>query len=82
MKALVSGMIVGVGSYQSKNSGKTVHTADLYDGKSIVRISNVPECVGDLPDGEIMNVTNVPVNVGANDNGMYAIYAGNEQFAY
>ena len=42
MLAMVTGRVLGGNSYQRKSNKQTVLTVDLYDGRDVIRINDVP----------------------------------------
>lgn len=72
MKAMFTGRALGGNSYQRKSDNRTVLTVDMYDGKDVVRVNDVPSNAFEF--GEEVTL---PVRILSTERGLYVSYAGN-----
>ena len=72
MKATVRGKVIGANSYHSKKKGREVYELDLYDGREVFRVSDVPE--EDYRDAETEGVMEMPVCIYLGSNGLFIVY--------
>lgn len=70
MLAMVTGRALGGNSYQRKSDKQTVLTVDLYDGRDVVRVNDVPSNAFEF--GEEVTF---PVRILSTDRGLYVSYA-------
>ena len=72
MKVQLTGRALNCSKFYSDKRKKDVLTLDVYDGRDLVRVTDVPELYEAVPFGEEISFQ---VRVGSNANGMYFIYA-------
>lgn len=72
MKVMIAGKALNCTKYYSEKTKKDVYALDVYDGRDLVRVNDVPPLYETVPFGEEITMQ---VRVGSNPNGMYFIYA-------
>lgn len=71
MRAKVTGYIVGTDHYKSKKKGREVYALDIYDGRELTRVNDVPETM--YVDAGIHDLVEIPVKVYAGER-LYVVY--------
>lgn len=71
MRATVKGYIVGTDSFMSKKKGGEVYTIDIYDGRELTRINDVPEHM--YVDAGTHDLVEIPVIIYAGER-LYVVY--------
>lgn len=72
MKATVRGKIIGANSYYSKKKGREVYELDLYDGREVIRVSDVPEEY--YRDAGTDDIGDMPVRIYPGNSGLFIVY--------
>lgn len=71
MRAVIKGQAVGFDSFVSKKKGRKVFSLDLYDGRDVTRVNDVPEkMVSETVD---LQHIEIPVRIYPGDR-LYVVY--------
>ena len=71
MRAIIKGQLIGCDSYMSKKKGRQVYTLDVYDGRDVTRINDVPEHM--YVDAGTNDLVDIPVVIYPGDR-LYVVY--------
>lgn len=71
MRAKITGYIVGTDHFMSKKKGREVYALDIYDGRELTRINDVPETM--FVDAGTNDLVEIPVKVYAGER-LYVVY--------